>query len=81
MRLWVRYLREKRSHALVYLTMVFFFVTVGSLYHIENLEKLLYASLLTFEIWAMIGVFKGNRYMRQKLRLEEEYKYFEETWE
>ncbi len=65
----------------MYLTMVFFFVTVGSLYHIENLEKLLYASLLTFVIWAMIGVCQGIRYMRQNLRLEEEYQYFEETGE
>ncbi len=47
MRLWLRYLKEKRLILLLYALTVFFFVAVGSLYHIENLEKLLYAALLT----------------------------------
>lgn len=81
MRLWVRYLREKRSIVLLYLITVFFFVTVGSLYHIENLEKLLYAALLTLVIWAVAGFCRGLRYVRQSIRLEEEFRYFEETGE
>ena len=77
MRLWIRYLREKRNNVLVYLTTVFFFVTVGSLYHIENLEKLLYAALLTLVIWAVAGFCRGLRYVRQRIWLVEELRYFE----
>lgn len=81
MRLWIRYLREKRNNVLVYLTTVFFFVTVGSLYHIENLEKLLYAALLTFVIWAAVSFRQGIRYVRRSAKLEEAFRYFEETGE
>ena len=48
MRLWLRYLHEKRQIVLLYFVTAFLFITIGSLYHFENLEKLLYAALLTF---------------------------------
>ena len=59
MRLWLRYLKEKRLILLLYALTVFFFVAVGSLYHIENLEKLLYAALLTSTVWGLALLGEG----------------------
>ena len=64
MRLWLRYLKEKRLLLLLYALTVFFFVAVGSLYHIENLEKLLYAALLAFMAWCLALLWEGIGYVR-----------------
>lgn len=70
MRLWLRYLREKRITLLLYFLTVFLFVALGSLYHIENLEKLLYAGILTFALWTMAGILQGIKYVHKSRELE-----------
>lgn len=60
MRLWLRYLHEKRQIVLLYFVTAFLFITIGSLYHFENLEKLLYAALLTFVIWGAAAIWGGT---------------------
>lgn len=62
MSLWMRYIREKRLTILLYLSTVFLFVALGCLYHIENLEKLLYAFLMTLVLWGSAFVIQGMRY-------------------
>lgn len=81
MRMWIRYLREKRNSWILYLVTVFFFVTVGSLYHIENLKKLLYAALLTFAVWSAAGFLEGIKYVKRSIWLEKAFSYFEQTGE
>ena len=71
MRLWFRFLREKRAVSALYFLFIFFFVAVGSLSHIENLEKLLYAALLSLAAWAGAGILCGLEYVRKSRRLEE----------
>ena len=61
MRLWLRYLKERRLFLFLYALTVFFFVSIGSLYHIENLEKLLYAALLTSTVWGLALLWEGLR--------------------
>lgn len=77
MRLFLRYLREKRQTLILYVLTVFLFVSVGSLYHIENLEKLLYASLLTSTVWSLALLLEGVRYVRKSRQLEKAFHHFE----
>ena len=65
MRLWIRYLREKRITLILYFLTVFFFIAVGSLYHIENLEKMLYAGLLSLASWGVVFFLQGLQYVRK----------------
>ncbi len=81
MRLWFRYLREKRMVAALYLATVFLFVAVGSLYHIENLAKLLYAALLATVIWGIAFFLLGMKYVRRGRQLEAAFVHFEQTGE
>jgi len=81
MRLWVRYLREKRVTIVLCLLTAAVFVTVGSLYHIENLEKLLYAALLASVIWGTAGFLRGMEYVRRSAQLEETARHFEQSGE
>ena len=81
MRLWLRYLKEKRGILLLYALTVFFFVAVGSLYHIENLEKLLYAALLTSTVWGLALLSEGFRYVRKSRQLERAFHHFEHSGE
>ncbi len=81
MRLWLRYLKEKKLVLLLYALTVFFFVAVGSLYHIENLEKLLYAALLTFMVWVMALFWEGFWYVRKSHQLERAFHHFEHCGE
>lgn len=81
MRLWFRYLRERRMYLILYLLTAFLFLTVGSLYHIENLGKLLYAALLTFVIWAAACLWDGMRYVALSRRLEESFLHFQQSGE
>lgn len=81
MRLWLRYLKEKRLILLLYALTVFFFVAVGSLYHIENLEKLLYAALLTSTVWGLALLGEGFRYVQKRRQLERAFHHFEHCGE
>lgn len=81
MRLWLRYLKEKRLFLLLYALTVFFFVAVGSLYHIENLEKLLYAALLTSTVWGLALLGEGFRYVQKSRQLERAFHHFEHCGE
>lgn len=79
MRLWLRYFREKRIILLLYFTTVFLFVAVGSLYHIANLGKLLYAFCLTFVLWGSVGVLKGLQYVKKSKKTENAIMLLEKT--
>lgn len=81
MRLWLRYIKEKRITLLLYAGTVFFFVAVGSMYHIENLEKLLYAAFLTSIIWGIAGLWDGYRYVKRSTRLERNFAHFGQSKE
>ena len=70
MRLWIRYLREKRIAMALYFLMFFFFIAVGSLYHIENLEKMLYAGLLSLASWSLVFFLQGLKYVYKSRELE-----------
>jgi len=76
MRLWLRYVREKKGVILLYLITAALFVVVGSLYHIENLDKLLYGALMTFALWVMAGLTGGMCYVRKCRQLEEAFRQF-----
>lgn len=81
MRLWFRYFWEKRAVLLLYFVTVFLFVAVEALYHIENLNKLLYAALLTFVVWGAAGFWQGYKYVRRSRRLEKAARYFDKSGE
>lgn len=70
MKFWIRYLKEKRVTLFLYGATVFLLVTVGCLYHIENLHKLLYGALLTLAIWAAAGILRGRNYFAKCKDLE-----------
>lgn len=79
MKIWFRYLRERRYVILLYFLTAFLFVFMGSLYHLENLGKLLYAALLTFVVWAVAGFLDGLRYVQKSRQLEEAALHFEQS--
>lgn len=81
MRLCFRYLREKRGLLLLYFLTLFLFVAVGSLYHIENLEKLLYAALLTLVLWGAAGGWDCLHYMKKCQQLERAFHHFSQSGE
>ena len=81
MELWLRYLHERRHIVLLYFCTVFFFVAIGALYHFENLEKLLYAALLTFVVWGAAALLGGLRYVVRSRRLEDMARHFQESGE
>ena len=70
MRFWVQYLKEKRTAILLYIATVLLILITGSLYHVENFGKLLYAVLLTAALWCVIGVIQGIRYADRCRKLE-----------
>ncbi len=76
MRLWLRYLREKRPTLLLYALTIFLFLMVGSLYHIKNLEKLLYAALLTLTLWGIAIVWEGSGYVHKSRELEKAFRHY-----
>lgn len=79
MRLWQRYLYEKRQVMIFHFIMVFMFVIVGSLYHLEHLGKYLYAALLTLVIWGMAGIRDGMKYVRRSRQLEDMARHFRQS--
>lgn len=81
MRLWLRYLHEKKCTVILYFVTAFLFIAIGTLYHFENLEKLLYAWLLTAVIWGAAGLLGGLRYVRKSRQLEDMTAHFEQSGE
>ncbi len=73
MRFWIRYIKQYRGVLFLYMATIFLFVSVGSLYHFENLENLFYASYLTLVIWAGAGFCYGLKYVKKSRQLEELY--------
>ena len=76
MRLWSRYLREKKNTLFLLLLTEFLFLSVGSLYQIENLPKLFYAAVLVFAVWVIGGFLDGLKYVRKSRQLEMEFQHF-----
>lgn len=81
MRFWLRYLYEKRYIAVMYFVTAFLFIAIGTLYHFENLEKLLYAWFLTLILWGAAGFLGGFRYVQKSRQLEELAVHFEQSGE
>lgn len=81
MRLWWRYVKEKRRVLLLCFLTIFVFLAVGTLYHIENLEKLLYAALLVLVLWGAAGIRQGMRYVAKSKKLEREVRLLEQNGE
>lgn len=80
-RLWMQFLEENRTVLLLYFMTVLLFVMTCCLYHIENVDKLLYASLMTFALWAGAGILHGIRYVRKRRALEAAERAFEQCSE
>lgn len=81
MRLWIRYLQEKKLTMALYFLTAGLFVAVGSLYHIENLGKLFYAAVLTLAVWAVAGILEGIKYVQRSRRLEAVFRHYEQSGE
>lgn len=81
MKYWMSYLREKRAAISLYLITAGLFLSVGCLWHMENLGMLLYAVLLTFAIWGIAGVILGKKYVRRCRELERIAVRFEQSGE
>ena len=81
MRLWIRYLQEKKLTLALYILTAGLFVAVGSLYHIENLGKLFYAAVLTLAVWAVAGILEGIKYVQRSRQLEAVFRHYEQSGE
>lgn len=77
-RFWMQYLGEKKTEIILYFMTVLLFVVTCCLYHIENVDKLLYAALLTFALWIGAGIVCGMRYVRKRRALETAERAFEQ---
>lgn len=80
-RFWMQYLGEKKTEIFLYIMTVLLFVVTCCLYHIENVDKLLYAALLTFALWIGAGIIQGMRYVRKRRALEAAERGFEQWLE
>lgn len=78
---WIQFLKIKRKTILLYFATVLLFLITGSLYHVENLGKLLYAALLTFALWLIAGISQGLKFVRCCKGLEAAARHFEESGE
>ena len=74
----MQYLGEKKTEIFLYFMTVLLFVVTCCLYHIENVDKLLYAALLTFALWIGAGIVCGMRYVRKRRALEAAERAFEQ---
>lgn len=63
----------------MYIATVLLFLITGSLYHVENIGKLLYAALLTFALWVIAGVIQGMKYVQRSRRIEAAARHFEQS--
>lgn len=59
------YIVERRDVILLYFATIALFVIIGSLNHMENLDSLFYAAILTTFLWVVFGGVKGMRYVRR----------------
>lgn len=80
-RLWIQFLEESKTALLLYFMTVLLFVVTCCLYHIENVDRLLYAALMTFALWAGAGILHGMRYVRKRRALEAAERVFEQCSE
>lgn len=69
-RFWLVWLQEKRTVIFLYCATVLLFLTTGSLYHLENVGKMLYAALLTAAVWGAAAVIRGRKYVDRCVQLE-----------
>lgn len=69
-RFWIQYLGEKKTEIFLYFMTVLLFVVTCCLYHLENVDRLLYAALLTFALWIGAGILHGMRYVQKRKALE-----------
>lgn len=76
-RLWMQFLEENKTVLFLYFMTVMLFVVTCCLYHLENVDKLLYAALLTFALWTGAGILHGMRYVRKRRALEAAEREFE----
>ena len=67
---WMQYFGEKKTEIFLYFMTVLLFVVTCCLYHLENVDKLLYAAVLTFALWTGAGIVHGIRYVRKRRALE-----------
>ena len=81
MKFWICYLREKRAAVFLYLITAALFLSIGCLWHMENLGMLLYAALLTLSVWCITGVILGRKYVRRCGELERIMLQFEQSEE
>lgn len=80
-RLLLRYFAEKRTAVILYFITVLLFAATCSLYHMENMGMLLYATLMTFAVWAGAGILGGLKYVQKCRTLEMVEKGFEQSRE
>lgn len=69
-RFWLVWLQEKRLVFFLYLATVLLFLATGSLYHLENVGKMLYAFLLTAAVWGAAAMIRGRKYVDRCVQLE-----------
>lgn len=79
MKYWVAYLKEKRVSVMLYLATVLLFLAVCALKHVENMDSLLYAGLLSLFLWAVTGICCGMEYVKRRRRLKETMGYLEQS--
>lgn len=77
----LKFLAEKKLAVILYFVTVLLFVAACGLYHMENMNILLYAALLTFALWAGAGIICGLRYLQRYRVLEMAEKGFEQSKE
>ncbi len=63
------YIKDRKSYIILFILTVSIFTITCSLYQMENLIKLLYASLLCLFIWSCFGAFDYLKYYRTRANL------------
>ncbi len=81
LRLWARYLRERRKIIFLYGMTIFLFLAVGALYNMENLGGFLYAALLASAVWMIACVIDGMKYVCRSRELEAAARHFRQSGE
>lgn len=81
MRFWIRYLKEKRVAAALYVMTALLFLAVGGLYHIEDFFRLLYGALLTLVLWGAAGIWRGLAYVKHCRKLEDTARHYQQSGE
>ena len=64
------YIKDRKSYVILFFITVFIFTITCSLYHMENLIKLLYAGLLCLFVWVCFGAFDYLTYYRTIINLK-----------